>query len=636
MKKKIIIIAVIIIFIAAGVFVVYGKITGGKQEKKIDRIEIVRYGSFIVKLSERGNLEPLIKVEVRSNVEGEIEKLYVKEGYDVVKGQKLLKIDDKQIREEYNQAQANYDAALADMKRAEENINLSGDRLESDIQLAENTLKSAQANLEATKSQAEQQRSQARISITNTENLLAQDNINLKKAKIALEQAESSSKSAKARLDNSKSELDRKRELHDKKFVALREVETAKMEYDSTESQYESALKNIQSQKETIQSQEKIIESRMVSLKTENDNLKILEESLNKQIKQVEIQVQQAQERLNLLKRSEGGEKQMTELTKVGAEANLFRAKSMLNKAKERLDWTTIIAPMTGKVVQCKIEEGEIVISGRSAWSQTPAIMVIADLSKMIIKAYIHEFDIDKVKVGHKVEIKISAYPDELFEGEVTEISPSGQMIDGIIKFMVTIAVTKAPKPLMPGMTTDVDIIVGERDNVLQLPIEAVIMRETIKVNTDVKQDMLSKLKDQKIELTLSNHPDKKFSGKVIEIKPPRLGFSTSEAIIIMDGTPKELQPGTNRSATIILPDGSNIPNIEARIESEKGYFVKLVKDDAVENSNEKNKQDKNVRNEEERMIKVGDRTQNNIEILEGLKEGDKVRVVPIGEERGK
>ena len=100
MKKKLIIIFIVIVLVAVLIFVALGKMRG-KTEKKTDRIETVRRGPFVVKLDERGNLEPLIKVEVRSNVEGEIEKLYVDEGHDVVKGQKLLKIDEKQIREEF-------------------------------------------------------------------------------------------------------------------------------------------------------------------------------------------------------------------------------------------------------------------------------------------------------------------------------------------------------------------------------------------------------------------------------------------------------------------------------------------------------------------------------------------------------
>jgi len=134
-KKLITIISIIVILLAAG-SVVGSKLLLRKPEKKDDRIEIVRRGPLVVKLSERGSLDSLVKVEVKSNVEGEIEKLYVDEGYEVVKGQQLLKIDEEQIKEEYNQAKANFNAAQAEVDRSKENAILNMDRLMSDILLA--------------------------------------------------------------------------------------------------------------------------------------------------------------------------------------------------------------------------------------------------------------------------------------------------------------------------------------------------------------------------------------------------------------------------------------------------------------------------------------------------------------------
>lgn len=620
MKKKIIITIIAVILVSVIVLIVVGRVRG-KSEKEPDRIEVVRRGPFVVRLRETGNLEPLTMVEVRSNVEGEIKELYVDDGVAVVKGQKLLKIDEKQIREELNQASANYNAAKAEMDRAEQNTSLSSDKLESDIQLSKNSLRSTESNLEGAKARGVQQRSQARISIANMESLLEQDRIALKQIDLALEQAESTEKSAKASVDNAKSELDRKKELYAKKFVSLQDVENAQLAYSSAQSQHELTLKSIQSQKENRESQDKSIENWDMKIKAEKDDLITLEESIAEQIKQAEIQIDQSKERLALLEKSKDGEKQISELAKASANANLMRAESVLNRAKERLGWTTLIAPMAGKVVRCSVEEGEIITSGRAAWSQGAPVMVIADLSKMVAKTYVHEVDIGKIKLGQKAEINIRSYPDDKFIGEVREISPSGQGMDNIIKFEVIVMVIKASKPLRPGMTADVDIIFDERDNVLQLPIEAVTPKETIQIKTGIKKAVASNLLGQKIDLTLASYPDLKFAGKVIDIAPARPGFSTSEVTIIMDGSPKELQPDTSRTANIKLSDGTEIPNVEARIGSEKEYFVKFIKEGEAGSE------------EEDKMIEVGERTQNNIEIFEGLKEGDKVRVVPPGEE---
>jgi len=645
-KKLITIISIIVILLVAG-SVAGSRFFSKKPEKKNDRIEIVRRGPLVVKLSERGNLDSLVKVEIRSNVEGEIDKLYVDEGYDVVKGQQLLKIDEKQIREEYNQAMANFNAAQAELERAKENARLSMDKLTSDILLAKNSLASAKSNLESTKAQSAQQLSQARISITNIENLIEQDQISLNKAKIALEQAETNEKSALVRMNNAKSELDRKKDLYNKKYVPLRDVENAQLENTSAQGQYDTAVSNVKSQKENIQSLEKTIASRMVTLQTEKNNLNTLMDSIKEQEKQANIQIQQATERLAILEKSKEGEKQIADLALKSAEANKVRAQSSLNTAQQRLSWTTVVAPITGRIVQCKIEEGEIITSGRTSWSQGPPIMTIADLSKMIVKTQVHEFDISKVKVGQKAEIKVSSYTDDVFEGVVKEISPSAQLVDNIIKFEVVITVTKSPQPLLPGMTADVDIIIGERDKVLQLPLEAVNMKETIKIKADIKNETANKINGQKVDVVINRFPDKKFSGKVTNVAPPKLGFSTSEITITMDETPQELQIGTNPSADIIQSDGVKIQNVEARIDSEREYFVKIVKD-GIEEENikqsiwsklfkrNKEKPEERASQDEEKIIKVGDRTSSSIEILDGLKEGDKVRIVPISGEMKK
>ena len=303
------------------------------------------------------------------------------------------------------------------------------------------------------------------------------------------------------------------------------------------------------------------------------------------------------------------------------AKPEIARAKAALDYVRVRLSYATITAPIDGVIASVATQRGETVAAGLNA----PTFVTIIDLQRLQVDAFVDEVDIGKITIGQKAEINIRSYPDDKFMGEVREISPSGQGINNIIKFEVIVMVTKAPKPLRPGMTADVDIIFDERDNIPQLPIEAVTPKETIQIKTDIKKAVASKLSGQKIDLTLASYPDLKFAGKVNDIAPARPGFSTSEVTIIMDGSPKELQPDTNRTANIKLSDGTDIPNIEARIESKKEYFVKFVKEGEAESEAGPE--------EENKMIEVGERTQNNIEILGGLKVGDKVRVVPPGEE---
>jgi multidrug efflux pump subunit AcrA (membrane-fusion protein) len=159
-------------------------------------------------------------------------------------------------------------------------------------------------------------------------------------------------------------------------------------------------------------------------------------------------------------------------------------------------------------------------------------------------------------------------------------------------------------------------------------------------------------LKGQKVDLVLTKFPDKKFSGKVTNIATEKAGFLTSEVIVTIDEAPKELPSGMISIADIVLSNGERVSNIEIKAESEREYFVKVIKDTGVKS--EKSQDDgkiAKIRNffswksnaktdepqEEEKVIKVGERTQSSIEILEGLKEGDKVMIIPIGgEEKNK
>ena len=487
MKRIIVIGSVVMVLIIAGLAI--GLTTRDKSNgKETQKTEVVKRGDLAVKINSSGNLESLITVEVKSNVEGEIEKLYVKEGEFVEKGQLLLQIDDKQIREDMKQAEANVSAAQASHEQAKRSLGVKDNQLESELQQQRDSVAQAKINYEAAKATTLQQISQQETTIQTTKENIEQDKIALRQAEISLKQAEitlseleQTEKATKFDLDNSKSELERTKELFDKKFVTKKQIEDAQASYMNATTRYQSAQKRVLSQKETLQSQKETIDMRKravqmreATLEFEKKNLELLKQTRAAQENQSLTQLNIASTRLKQLDGNIGDEKDINRFSIESAKANLLRVQSTLNNQKERLRWTTIIAPMSGIVINLVVEEGEIVTSGRSAFSQSPPLMSIVDLSQMVVKTSINEVDMEKLKLGQKAEIRIRAYPDKSYEGEVVEISPSGQSRDNIIYFRVVIAVLGSPQELRPSMTADVDIIVMERKNTLLLPIEAV------------------------------------------------------------------------------------------------------------------------------------------------------------------
>ena len=650
-RKRTIVLIISVLIVALVAVVAFGatKIFGKKDKDDADeKKEVVRLGEFIVKVRESGNLEPLISVDVRSNVEGEIETLYIKEGDVVEKKQPLLKIDDEQVIEQEKQASANRDARKAQVEQATLRIGMTEKQQESAITQAQNAVESAKAVLESLDANTRQRITEAETQISTTKNLLQQDEIALRQSEIELQQAELRQEraqvaegSAKVVSETAGSELKRNQGLFEKKLVSkrvLEEAETARAnalsQYETAKKDVESQIKAVESQQETIDARKEALESRRATLRLHQKNLVTIKESQAAQKRQLEAELKSAETRLQQILETTDEEKQLTVHAKAGAEAALLEAQSTLKAQEERVTWTTVIAPMSGTVTRLNVEAGEIVTSGRSAFSQGAAILTIADLSRMVVKTRINEVDIAKIALGQKVEIRVDAYRDKVFEGRVSEIAPSaytpdqrgGQQGDGTITFEVIIEVIGSPAELLPGMSADVDIIVMQDDNVLQLPIDSVIDSEVLTVKVNVPSNSIERFKsDQEVEV--QNLIGKKFSGKVGKISP---SSARGNVEILLDGSPRGLRSGPTE-IHVLFSETDKIEGLEAEIESEKKYFVLLDKEDSkadTEKKKDKKKDEKGTRT----RIEIGQRNNTHFELTGGLVEGDRV-FVPSMEE---
>ena len=637
---------VLVAVVAIGATQIFGKKDkdDGADEKK----EVVRRGEFIVKVRESGNLEPLISVEVRSNVEGEIETLYIKEGAVVEKEQALLKIDHEQVLEQKKQAEANRDARRAQLEQAKLHIDMTEKQQASQITQDRNAVEVAKAALESLDANTRQRITEAETQISTTQNELQQDEIALRQSEIELQQAKLRQEraqvaegSAKVVSETAESELKRNQGLFEKKLVSkrvLEEAETARAnalsQYETAQNDVESQIKAVESQQQTIDARKEALESRRTTLELHKKNLVTVEESQEAQKRQRAAELENARTRLQQILETTDEEKQLTVHAAVSAKAAFVEAESTLKAQEERFGWTTVIAPMSGTVTRLNVEEGEIVTSGRSAFSQGAAILTVANLARMVVKTRINEVDIAKIALGQKVEIRVDAYRDKVFEGRVSEIAPSaytpdqrgGQQGDGTITFEVMIEVIGSPAELLPGMSADVDIIVMQDDNVLQLPIDSVIDSEVLTVKVNVPSNSIGRFKsDQEVEV--QNLIGKKFSGKVGKISP---SSARGNVEILLDGSPRGLRSGPTE-IHVLFSETDKIEGLEAEIESERKYFVLLDKEDSkadTEKKKDKKKDEKGTRT----RIEIGQRNNTHFELTGGLVEGDRV-FVPSMEE---
>lgn len=641
-KKWIIIgVAALVVIAAAAIGATRMNLTIGKQQKEDeDKIEVVRRGKFLVKVRESGYLRSFIEVDVRSNVEGEILEIFVDEGELVAAGQPLLKIDEEQILEERKQAEANLEASEAQLKQAELRIKITEKEQASSLLQAENSVAKAEASLASFIANKQQRIADAETQVATTLNSLNQDNIDkrqaeisLAQAKLTLERTQASQKSAKIAFETAESEYHRNQGLFEKNLISKQALEESQRQLANATSQYETSQKEVESQNETIKSQEEninareqAIESRQATLELRKKNVETLKTSQEAEEKRLRADVEDARTRLQKIQETTEEEKQLTQHAMVGAEANRLRSASQLKSQQERYDWTTVTAPMSGTITRLVVEEGEIITSGRSSFSRGEAIMRIADLTQMIVRTQINQVEIGKIAEDQRAEITVDSHPGRIFEGRVSEISPSAtprgqQNQSGVIRFEVDIEVLGSPPELMPGMSADVDIIVFEESDILQLPIAAVMNPEIVTVTANLTATQLGQFqKGQKLKIR--NLIGKEFPGSVGQILSDN---SEGNLEILLDGSPKGLRTGPTE-LVIVISDNNELSGVEAQVKSERQFFVML---DTGEAATEKKKEgQKGVKTH----IKVGERNITHFQITEGLKEGDRVFVPSMTE----
>lgn len=152
------------------------------------------------------------------------------------------------------------------------------------------------------------------------------------------------------------------------------------------------------------------------------------------------------------------------------AEARLEQAQSQLDTSKVDLTYTVIRSPIDGVVINRNINIGQTV----AASLQAPVLFQIAnDLAKMQVECSVDEADIGQVKEGQKVRFNVDAFPEDEFEGIVSQVRYSPVVQQNVVTYTTIVNVENPELKLMPGMTATISVITGEARNVLLIPNSA-------------------------------------------------------------------------------------------------------------------------------------------------------------------
>ncbi|MBQ8422794.1 MAG: efflux RND transporter periplasmic adaptor subunit [Coprobacter sp.] len=158
------------------------------------------------------------------------------------------------------------------------------------------------------------------------------------------------------------------------------------------------------------------------------------------------------------------------------AKSQFDSSKAALAKAQRNLSYATITSPIDGVVISRFVEEGQTVASG----FETPALFnIAADLTQMQVVADVDEADIGGVEEGQRVSFTVDAYPNDTFEGRVSQIrlgsttSNSSTTTESVVTYEVVITAQNPDLKLKPRLTANITIYTLDKRNVLSVSSRA-------------------------------------------------------------------------------------------------------------------------------------------------------------------
>ncbi|MFZ6779352.1 efflux RND transporter periplasmic adaptor subunit [Undibacterium sp. Ji83W] len=152
------------------------------------------------------------------------------------------------------------------------------------------------------------------------------------------------------------------------------------------------------------------------------------------------------------------------------ADANIKLARAQLDRVKADLNNSVIRSPIDGVIIKRTIDMGQTV----AASFQTPNLFQIArDLTKMQIDTSVSEADVGSLKDGLPARFVVDAYPDREFEARLRQFRLAANVQQNVVTYNVVLDVDNKDELLKPGMTAQVRLVVGSRENVVRIPTAA-------------------------------------------------------------------------------------------------------------------------------------------------------------------
>ncbi|MCF0195816.1 MAG: efflux RND transporter periplasmic adaptor subunit [Bacteroidaceae bacterium] len=222
-------------------------------------------------------------------------------------------------------------------------------------------------------------------------------------------------------------------------------------------------------------------------------------------------------------------EYEQAHLSYVQAQQQVQTQRQSVKRAETNLGYATITSPIDGVVLSKEVEEGQTVASSFN----TPTLFKIArDLTDMRVIADVDEADIGEVKEGQRVSFTVDAFPDDVFEGRVTQVRQQATTTSNVVTYEVVISAPNQELKLKPGLTASVTIYTIEMNGVLAIANKALRFTPT------------ETLLNEGETITDCDAPQKLWvkEGKAYKAIPVQTGMTNGALTQVMGGAQEGLQ----------------------------------------------------------------------------------------------
>jgi RND family efflux transporter MFP subunit len=385
-------------------------------------------------------------------------------------------LDNPDLEAQLGQAEAGLGQAVAHYVQQLQGVGMERTQTVAAVNTASGALRGARTHYESAVATATQQPSQTATDIQRAQAGLTTAKATLNQVQkshdLEIATAQAAVTQAAATEKNAAANLKRETQLFRQGYAAATDVDTAATAEGVAAAQLSSAHQNVSLTEAKadadLQTAEQGVAQAQAALEAARSERYLTAgkqqdaRTAQEAIAQADAQLKSAEAGLqeNVLK---------TQDVKAAREA-VQQAKQLVAYQQAQIAKTMIKSPISGTVLSLAAQQGETVAAGLAA----PTLVVVADLNRLQVDAFVDETDIGKVKLGQSCTVTVDAYPDQTFTGRVFKIASAATMQANVVTYDVSVKVKDPQHLLKPDMTATVNVAVGVHANVLAVPNEAI------------------------------------------------------------------------------------------------------------------------------------------------------------------